>query len=124
MTDSSHSSARALLLEQIHPEAGTLLRDAGLIVETADRAYDEDELAEALTEVTVLGIRSKTQITRRVLDAAPNLVAIGAFCIGTNQIDLRGRVGARASRCSTLRSRTPAAWSSWRSPRSSRSLGG
>ncbi len=88
MTDSSHSSARALLLEQIHPEAGTLLRDAGLIVETADRAYDEDELAEALTEVTVLGIRSKTHITRRVLDAAPNLVAIGAFCIGTNQIDL------------------------------------
>jgi D-3-phosphoglycerate dehydrogenase len=88
VTDSSHSSARALLLEQIHPDAGTLLRDAGLIVETADRAYDEDELAEALTEVTVLGIRSKTHITRRVLDAAPNLVAIGAFCIGTNQIDL------------------------------------
>jgi D-3-phosphoglycerate dehydrogenase len=88
VTDSSHSSARALLLEQIHPEAGTLLRDAGLIVETADRAYDEDELAEALTEVTVLGIRSKTHITRRVLDAAPNLVAIGAFCIGTNQVDL------------------------------------
>lgn len=88
MTDSSHSSARALLLEQIHPDAWALLRDAGLIVETADRAYDEDELAEALTEVTVLGIRSKTHITRRVLDAAPNLVAIGAFCIGTNQIDL------------------------------------
>jgi D-3-phosphoglycerate dehydrogenase len=88
VTDSSHSSARALLLEQIHPDAGTLLRDAGLIVETADRAYDEDELAEVLTEVTVLGIRSKTHITRRVLDAAPNLVAIGAFCIGTNQIDL------------------------------------
>jgi D-3-phosphoglycerate dehydrogenase / 2-oxoglutarate reductase len=88
VTDSSHSSARAFLLEQIHPDAGTLLRDAGLIVETADRAYDEDELAEALTEVTVLGIRSKTHITRRVLDAAPNLVAIGAFCIGTNQIDL------------------------------------
>ena len=88
MTDSSHSSARALLLEQIHPDAETLLRDAGLIVETADRAYDEDELAGALTEVTVLGIRSKTRITRRVLDAAPNLVAIGAFCIGTNQIDL------------------------------------
>lgn len=88
MTDSSHSSARALLLEQIHPDAWALLRDAGLIVETADRAYDEDELAEALTEVTVLGIRSKTHITRRVLDAAPKLVAIGAFCIGTNQIDL------------------------------------
>ena len=88
MTDSSLSSARALLLEQIHPDAETLLGEAGLIVETADRAYDEDELAGALTEVTVLGIRSKTRVTRRVLDEAPNLVAIGAFCIGTNQIDL------------------------------------
>jgi D-3-phosphoglycerate dehydrogenase len=79
---------RALLLEQIHPEAEEILRSSGFEVETVGRALDENELVQRLPGVSLLGIRSKTQVTRRVLDAAPNLVAIGAFCIGTNQIDL------------------------------------
>jgi len=81
---------RVLLLEQIHPDATALLTSAGFQVETLDRALDEDELVERVGDVTLLGIRSKTHVTARVLDAAPELVAIGAFCIGTNQIDLGG----------------------------------
>jgi D-3-phosphoglycerate dehydrogenase len=79
---------RVLLLEQIHPDATALLTSAGFQVDTLDRALDEDELVERVGDVTLLGIRSKTHVTARVLDAAPELVAIGAFCIGTNQIDL------------------------------------
>jgi D-3-phosphoglycerate dehydrogenase / 2-oxoglutarate reductase len=78
----------ALLLEHIHPDATALLTSAGFQVETLDRALDEDELVERVGDVTLLGIRSKTHVTARVLDAAPELIAIGAFCIGTNQIDL------------------------------------
>jgi len=81
---------RVLLLEQIHPDATALLTSAGFRVETLDRALDEDELVERVGDVTLLGIRSKTHVTARVLEAAPELVAIGAFCIGTNQIDLGG----------------------------------
>jgi len=79
---------RALLLEQIHPDAEEILRSAGFEVESVPRALDEDELVSRLPGVQLLGIRSKTHVTRRVLDAAPNLIAIGAFCIGTNQIDV------------------------------------
>jgi D-3-phosphoglycerate dehydrogenase / 2-oxoglutarate reductase len=78
----------ALLLEQIHPTANEILTGAGWTVRTLDRALDEDELAAALDGVQVLGIRSKTHVTDRVLESAQHLVAIGAFCIGTNQIDL------------------------------------
>src|SRR6266571_8452171 len=66
-----------------------MLRAADFEVETLDRALDEDELIDRIGKVTLLGIRSKTHVTQRVLDAAPELLAIGAFCIGTNQIDLQ-----------------------------------
>jgi D-3-phosphoglycerate dehydrogenase / 2-oxoglutarate reductase len=79
---------RVLLLEQIHPEAEAILRSAGFAVEAIGRALDEDELVSRIGDVSLIGLRSKTHITQRVLDAAPNLVAIGAFCIGTNQIDI------------------------------------
>jgi D-3-phosphoglycerate dehydrogenase / 2-oxoglutarate reductase len=79
---------KALLLENIHPEGVRLLKERGIEVSTAKGALDEPELVEALHGVDLLGIRSKTQVTKAVLDAAPDLVAIGAFCIGTNQIDL------------------------------------
>jgi len=79
-----------LLLEQIHPQAVELLRSRGFNVTSIDRALDEDELIEAIADVHLLGIRSKTQVTQRVLDAAEHLLSIGAFCIGTNQIDLLG----------------------------------
>jgi D-3-phosphoglycerate dehydrogenase len=81
-------SARVLLLENIHPDAVAMLRSAGFDVETVDRAYDEDELIAQIPGVALLGIRSKTNVTPRVLAAADRLEAIGAFCIGTNQIDL------------------------------------
>src|SRR5919201_1379528 len=79
---------RALLLEHVHPAAEQILRSSGFQVEALPRALDEDELAERIKGVSLLGIRSKTQVTHRVLDAADELIAIGAFCIGTNQINL------------------------------------
>jgi len=81
-------TARALLLENIHPDASARLAKQGYEVDTLTRALGEDELIEAIGGVNLLGIRSGTQITERVLDAAPDLVAIGAFCIGVNQVDV------------------------------------
>jgi D-3-phosphoglycerate dehydrogenase len=85
---SSAGQIRVLLLENIHPDAAARLVKDGYQVETRARALDEDELIAALDGVHVLSIRSGTQVTERVLDAAPGLLAVGAFCIGTNQIDL------------------------------------
>ncbi len=79
---------KALLLENPHPLARTLLEDAGFEVDLRGGALDEDELIEALEGVSLLGVRSKTNVTGRVLRERPDLVAVGAFCIGTNQIDL------------------------------------
>ncbi|MEQ4205325.1 phosphoglycerate dehydrogenase [Actinopolymorpha sp. B9G3] len=78
----------ALLLENIHPDATTLLSSAGCKVETYEGALSADELADRISGVHLLGIRSTTQLTEAVLDKASDLVAVGAFCIGTNQIDL------------------------------------
>lgn len=80
--------ARALLLENPHSNADTVLENAGLEVIRHAGAMNEDELLDALGDVDVLGIRSQTKVTARVLDAHPELQAIGAYCIGTNQIDL------------------------------------
>jgi D-3-phosphoglycerate dehydrogenase len=80
--------ARALLLENIHSDAAWNLKDAGWDVERLDRALGEDELVERLEGVQLLGLRSNTTVTARVLESAPDLLAIGAFCIGTNQVDL------------------------------------
>jgi D-3-phosphoglycerate dehydrogenase / 2-oxoglutarate reductase len=77
-----------LLLESIHPDATELLRSAGFKVETHDGALGEDELVDRIRGVHLLGIRSTSQLTGAVLDKATDLVAVGAFCIGTNQIDL------------------------------------
>ncbi|MFP5281884.1 MAG: phosphoglycerate dehydrogenase [Actinomycetes bacterium] len=79
---------KALLLENIHPEAERLLAERGVEVSRRKGALDDAELVAALDGVNLLGIRSKTHVTERVLAAAPELLAIGAFCIGTNQIDL------------------------------------
>ena len=87
-----------MLLENIHPDARGVLAAAGYDVSTVRGALDEADLSEALTGVALLGIRSKTQVTEKVLAQAPDLLAIGAFCIGTNQIDLAaaGRLGVAA----------------------------
>lgn len=79
---------RALLLENLHPLATTLLEQDGTEVLSRSGALDEDELIEALRGVQLLGIRSKTHVSAKVLANAPDLVAVGAFCIGTNQIEL------------------------------------
>ncbi len=84
----AHGGRRALLLENIHPDAACLLESAGFEVETSQRALGEAELCARLGDVDVLGIRSRTQVTDVVLESAPRLLAVGAFCIGTNQVDL------------------------------------
>jgi D-3-phosphoglycerate dehydrogenase len=80
---------KALLLENLHPRGIGILRDAGIEADVRSGALDESDLIDALTGVHLLGIRSKTQVTEAVLEKAPDLMAVGAFCIGTNQIDLR-----------------------------------
>jgi len=82
------SRMKMLLLENIHPAAVERLEEAGYTVETMKGALDEDDLIEAIKGVHVLGIRSKTTVSRRVLEQADKLMAVAAFCIGTNQIDL------------------------------------
>jgi D-3-phosphoglycerate dehydrogenase len=81
-------SVRVLLLEGIHPDAVARLTAEGHRVETASRALDTEELIARLDGVALLGIRSKTDVSAAALAAAPDLVAIGAFCIGTEQVDL------------------------------------
>lgn len=77
-----------LLLENVHPHAVDILRKEGYQVEIHAGGLDEDELCEKIKNVSILGIRSKTQVTQKVIESASRLFAIGAFCIGTNQIDL------------------------------------
>jgi D-3-phosphoglycerate dehydrogenase len=79
---------RALLLEAIHPVAAEALRRAGFEVEVRPGSLSEDELVAALPAVSLLGIRSNTKVTPRVLDAGKDLLALGCFCIGTNQVHL------------------------------------
>lgn len=83
-----HAKVRVLLLESIHPDAVARFESEGYLVESVRNALDETELIDRVDGVHLLGIRSKTQVTERVLAAAQQLVGIGAFCIGTDQIDL------------------------------------
>jgi D-3-phosphoglycerate dehydrogenase / 2-oxoglutarate reductase len=79
---------RVLLVEGIHPDAAEILTAQGHDVETVSRALDEDELLARVPGVHLLGIRSKTRVTDAVLEAGRDLLAVGAFCIGVNQIDV------------------------------------
>ncbi|MFY0592636.1 phosphoglycerate dehydrogenase [Roseivirga sp.] len=83
---------KMLLLENVHPKAFEKLKEDGFDVENYPAGLDEDELCEKIKGIHVLGIRSKTQVTAKVLEHADKLMAIGAFCIGTNQIDLEASV--------------------------------
>ncbi len=83
------SRMRILLLENVHPAAVERLEEAGYSVEIIKGALDEDGLIEAIQGVHVLGVRSKTEVSARVMAAADRLLAVAAFCIGTNQIDLQ-----------------------------------
>jgi D-3-phosphoglycerate dehydrogenase len=77
---------RAVLAESVHPAAADLLRDEGFQVETLPGAPDEATLAGLSAGAHLLGVRSRTEVTPRVLAAAPRLLAVGCFCIGTNQV--------------------------------------
>jgi D-3-phosphoglycerate dehydrogenase len=78
---------KVLLLENISAVAVELFRGAGYEVESLKAALEEQELAEKVRGASVLGVRSKTRITAKVLEAAPKLIAVGAFCIGVDKID-------------------------------------
>lgn len=79
---------KALLLENVHPGAAAHFRTAGYEVESVPQSLDEGALCRKLSGVSILGIRSKTRVTTKVLAAAPELISVGAFCIGIDQIDL------------------------------------
>ncbi len=79
---------KILLLENVHPVAFDNLSEDGFSVELITSSMSEEDLMEKIKGVHVLGIRSKTQVTKKVLEAANKLLVIGAFCIGTKQIDL------------------------------------
>lgn len=91
-TKTSYPKAKIkiLLLENISDAAVHELKAAGYTqIERLGGAISEEELIKAVKGVHLIGIRSKARITKAVLDAADKLIAIGAFCIGVNQIDLR-----------------------------------
>ena len=79
-----------LLLENISEKAVAHIKEHGYVsVRKLNGALSEEELMKEVKDVHLLGIRSKTQITQRVLDAAEKLQAIGCFCIGVNQVNLK-----------------------------------
>ena len=80
---------KVLLLENVDKEAVHLLKGEGFSVETNTSALSPAELARAIEDVSILGIRSKTDVPDSVLSKARKLMAIGTFCIGTNQVDLK-----------------------------------
>ena len=81
---------KILLLEGISDTAVSFFEEQGYATVTRlPKALDGDALIEALQGVHMLGIRSRTQLTRAVFEAADRLIAVGCFCIGTNQVDLK-----------------------------------
>ncbi|HQQ71663.1 MAG TPA: phosphoglycerate dehydrogenase, partial [Alicycliphilus sp.] len=88
-TSLDKSKIKFLLTEGVHPSAVQVLRAAGYSqVEVLAGALEGEELRKKISDVHFIGIRSRTQLTAEVLAHAHKLVAIGCFCIGTNQVDL------------------------------------
>ncbi|KAI9485184.1 MAG: hypothetical protein EXX96DRAFT_645185 [Benjaminiella poitrasii] len=83
------NEVKILLLENINETAIETFNKQGYQVETYSNALVGDELIEKIRDVHVIGIRSKTKLTKQVLEQAKNLLAIGCFCIGTNQVDIQ-----------------------------------
>jgi len=83
------SKIRFLLLEGVHPSAISTLEEAGYTnIEVHKKALPTEDLKKAIANAHFVGIRSRTQLTEDILEAAQKLVAVGCFCIGTNQVDL------------------------------------
>ncbi|KAF1971824.1 D-3-phosphoglycerate dehydrogenase [Bimuria novae-zelandiae CBS 107.79] len=80
---------KVLLLENVNQAGVNILKEQGYQVEAIKSSLPEDQLIEKIRDVQVIGIRSKTKLTERVLQEAKNLIVIGCFCIGTNQVDLK-----------------------------------
>lgn len=78
---------KVLLLENISALAVAGFRDAGYEVESLKLALDEEELADKVRDVSILGVRSKTRVSAKVFQAAERLLTVGAFCIGVDKID-------------------------------------
>ncbi|MBS7351064.1 MAG: phosphoglycerate dehydrogenase [Comamonas sp.] len=88
-TSLDKSKIKFLLLEGVHASAVQTLKAAGYTnIELLPQALEGEELKRKIADVHFVGIRSRTQLTRDVFDAAQKLVAVGCFCIGTNQVDL------------------------------------
>jgi len=79
---------KVLLLENIHSDALEIFKTEGYNVESYSKSLNETDLSQKIKDVSILCIRSKTQISEEVLRNANRLISVGAFCIGTNQIDL------------------------------------
>ena len=77
-----------LLLEGVHDDAVEAFKNEGYNVDYSPDSLSEEDLCEKIKNVHIIGIRSKTKITQKVVDSADKLLAVGAFCIGTKQIDL------------------------------------
>jgi len=89
-TSLDKSKIKFLLLEGVHQSAVHTLNDQGYTnIEYIKTALDEDTLIEKIQDAHFVGLRSRTQLTRRVFEHAPKLIAAGCFCIGTNQVDLK-----------------------------------
>ncbi|KAL2036970.1 hypothetical protein N7G274_010255 [Stereocaulon virgatum] len=80
---------KILLLENVNTTGQDILRSQGYQVTALKSSLPEDELIEKIRDVSVIGIRSKTKLTARVLREAKNLIVVGCFCIGTNQVDTK-----------------------------------
>ena len=80
---------KVLLLERINTIAKSIFEKEGYEIETFDESLNEKELSEKIKDISILGIRSKTIITKKVLQSANRLLSIGAYCIGTNLINLK-----------------------------------
>ncbi|MCJ1373524.1 D-3-phosphoglycerate dehydrogenase 2 [Loxospora ochrophaea] len=80
---------RILLLENVNETGKDILESQGYQVESLKTSLAEDELIKKIRDVHVVGIRSKTKLTDRVLREAKSLIVVGCFCIGTNQVDLQ-----------------------------------
>ncbi|MGF2687014.1 phosphoglycerate dehydrogenase [Marinobacter sp. DUT-3] len=89
-TSLEKSKIRILLLEGVHQSAIDTLNAAGYTnIEYLTHSLAEEDLIEKIADAHFVGIRSRTQLTEKVFDAAQKLVAVGCFCIGTNQVDLQ-----------------------------------
>jgi len=89
-TSLEKSKIRILLLEGVHQSAIDTLNAAGYTnIEYLTHSLGEEELIEKIADAHFVGIRSRTQLTEKVFEAAQKLVAVGCFCIGTNQVDLK-----------------------------------